>query len=339
MPHAIVSFMQFVNSTASASGTFHTAAGNSTVDTEVVADAFGLATSNAPFTAEIFAGQASVTAQVWEGYEAGNATATADFPIEVTAPAAGVQSTDQDMWWGGDAENGWGISLIQHDHRMFVVVFAYDKTGAPTWFVVPDAKWEFGDGLVLHGTLYSPTGTAYSAFQPGSVVAGASVGTLDLIFTSATHAASTFTFTSDPSPGFVFVLHKSLTRMQYQPSPPQADHGVSDMWWGGSNQSGWGISVLEQAGAIFSVWYTYGADGKATWFVMPGGQWNGNEYDGNLYITANPTFHTQHYDPAQLTVQTAGTYHMHVLDPTRAILFEYSIGSHSDSLALLREPF
>jgi hypothetical protein len=61
--------------------------------------------------------------------------------------------------------------------------------------------------------------------------------------------------------------------------------GLGDMWWGGPAQNGWGISVIQQAGALFAVWFTYEDDGTPTWRVLPSGTWTGNAFEGRLYTT------------------------------------------------------
>lgn len=55
---------------------------------------------------------------------------------------------------------------------------------------------------------------------------------------------------------------------------------VSDLWWLGSAENGWGVNFAQPGGTIFGVWNTYGADGKTTWFVLPGGAWTGTAYAG-----------------------------------------------------------
>ena len=66
------------------------------------------------------------------------------FEIEMTyrgitrryaVPAA--EAPLQDMWWSGPAENGWGMSVVQHGERLFCAIYAYDTSGDPKWYVVP----------------------------------------------------------------------------------------------------------------------------------------------------------------------------------------------------------
>ena len=62
-----------------------------------------------------------------------------------------------DLWWGGLAQNGWGISISQQYRKLFGLWYTYDQSGKPTWFVLPDGTW-------TSATEY--TGTAYKAVGP-----------------------------------------------------------------------------------------------------------------------------------------------------------------------------
>jgi hypothetical protein len=57
-----------------------------------------------------------------------------------------------DMWWGGSAQNGWGIALLQQHRMLFGVWFTYGENGAPTWFVMPSGFW--ADANTWAGRLY-----------------------------------------------------------------------------------------------------------------------------------------------------------------------------------------
>jgi hypothetical protein len=82
---------------------------------------------------------------------------------------------------------------------------------------------------------------------------------------------------------------------------------VGDMWWAGTTQDGWGINLVQQAGIVFGVWYTYGMDGKPTWFVLPNGNWSGNTYSGPLYSTTGSAWLGANYNADLLKVTEVGT--------------------------------
>jgi hypothetical protein len=82
-------------------------------------------------------------------------------PPDITAPA-GVG----DMWWGGAAQDGWGIAVLQQYRTLFTVWFTYDATGAPTWFVMPSGTWSDAqtyEGRVFRATSSPWLGTTYDA--------------------------------------------------------------------------------------------------------------------------------------------------------------------------------
>ena len=73
--------------------------------------------------------------------------------------------------------------------------------------------------------------------------------------------------------------------------PPVPDRDYTDLWWGGDAESGWGLNVIQHpSNQIFAVMYTYDANGRATWFVLPGGAWTAsNTFSGAWYrVTGKP---------------------------------------------------
>lgn len=79
----------------------------------------------------------------------------------------------------------------------------------------------------------------------------------------------------------------SFTVTPRSPGEPLWNH--TDMWWDPA-ESGWGLSLIHHAlGQIFATWFVYGADGKPTWYVMPGGQWQSTrQFQGSIYRTTGP---------------------------------------------------
>jgi hypothetical protein len=46
-----------------------------------------------------------------------------------------------DMWWGGPAQNGWGISINQRNSEIFSAWFTYGLDRRPIWFVLSGNSW------------------------------------------------------------------------------------------------------------------------------------------------------------------------------------------------------
>ncbi|HXZ49530.1 MAG TPA: choice-of-anchor U domain-containing protein [Usitatibacter sp.] len=239
----------------------------------------------------------------------------------------------QDLWWAGPMENGWGMSIVQHGVKLFCVIYMYDAAGNPTWLVMPDGEWSGPYGSYT-GSLYRPHGTPFYAYDSGFFSPGSPVGTATITFPDLDHAALDYTI--DGVTG-----HKDIVRQLFGPTttaPLPASYG--DLWWGGKTQNGYGIAVLEQQASLFSVWYTYDANGNPTWFVMPDGSWTDSAqttYAGRIYQTTGSPWLGAAYDPSKLHVTDVGSFSLHFDAPTSP--FSYSVQGRTGTLQLQREPF
>jgi hypothetical protein len=236
----------------------------------------------------------------------------------------------QDMWWVGAAESGWGMSLIQHGDRLFSVIFAYDSQGLPTWYVMPTGTWD-ATRSAFTGALYTPHGSPYFAYSTSSLVVGNAVGTMTVQVDSDTQLSIGYTIGG-------LSATKTLTRQPFGPANGARTGDRGDMWWGGSAQNGWGIAILEQAPTIFPIWYTYDANGNATWFVVPVGSFSSaNHFDGRAYRTTGPAWLATTFDPSRVHATDAGSF---VLDfnGDNATL-NYSIDGHAGTVPIQREAF
>ncbi len=242
------------------------------------------------------------------------------------------QSQLQDMWWAGTAENGWGMSLVQHAERLFATLYVYDAKGAPTWFVMPGGSWN-DSRTVFTGALYSPRGTPYSSYDASHLEVGAPRGTARLTFQGT--EAATLSYEIDGVTG-----SKRLERQPFGLSGTWPAEIVSDMWWGGASQNGWGVALLQQYGTLFGVWFTYDASGAPTWFVMPAGAWKDSAattWEGRLYRTTGSPWIGAAYDAAKLASSDAGSFSIRFDGPNAT--FTYTIDGKVGTMALMRQAF
>ncbi len=83
--------------------------------------------------------------------------------------------------------------------------------------------------------------------------------------------------------------------------------------WGAQNESGWGLSVLQQDGVLFIDMFVFGADGKATWYVV-GAQFQGTGssgdlvFSGDLYSVSGPYFGAPTYNETSVSGGKVGTF-------------------------------
>ena len=247
----------------------------------------------------------------------------------ITTPDGRTSLELRDMWWMGPAELGWGVSVAQHGDRLFAVHFAYDERGEPTWRALPDGSW--GDRFYTFGGMaYSPRGSPWYAYDASQLVAGSPAAYMHFTFGDEQAAR----FMVDDAVGRTV---KSLVRQDYTSATPAPLTGIGDMWWGGPGQNGWGIALMEQPGGLFSVWFTYDADGRPTWFAMPSGSWtSATTFEGEIYRTSGPTWPA--FDVARLRIERAGTFTYRFRDAERAT-FSWTIGARSGSMPIERQPF
>ncbi len=261
-----------------------------------------------------------------------------DFEVEVAHRGvtkrfafAAPPSPMQDMWWAGAAENGWGMSVVQHGDTLFSVIYAYDAAGKPIWYVMPGGAWNEAKTAFI-GALYVPTGTPYSAYDASKLVVNSSVGTATLTFTTASRGALDYTINGVSG-------RKTISRQLFGPVDEGAPlKGLGDMWWGGEQQNGWGIALLQQYKTLFGVWFTYDAAGAPTWFVMPSGRWATlDSYEGRIYRTTGSPWLGQAYDANLLKPVDVGSFRFKFTGDAAA--FEYTIDARPGTIPLVRQEF
>jgi hypothetical protein len=256
--------------------------------------------------------------------------------LAFAAPAAAQSRAPsiQDLWWAGPEESGWGLSVVQHGERVFAVLFVYEETAHTTWFVMPSGSWD-ASSRRFTGPLYWPRGANLDAYDAGALRVGEPFG------------SATLTVEDDGSLGLEYAAgaHRGSKRLVRQPFAAGAQGALTDMWWGGFAQNGWGVALFERGETLFSVWFTYfdghvrNADpGRAAWFVMPGGRWTSPAtYEGRIYRPFGARWLGVAFETSKLAYPEIGTYRF-TLEGER-IVFESAFLGLANSLVLTRQPF
>jgi hypothetical protein len=235
----------------------------------------------------------------------------------------------QDMWWAGSTENGWGMSLVQHNDTLFAAMYIYDANGKPTWLVMPGGAWD-STHTIYTGSLYTPVGTPFFSYDASRLTVGNAKGSLKITFQDANDAILDYTIGG--------VSSRKLVTREIFAGGGATTPDRSDLWWGGTAQNGWGITILQQASTLFPVWYTYDANGAATWYVMPGGTWTSTDtYEGHVYRTTGSPWIGVGYDPTKLQVFDVGTYRIQFTGDSAS--FNYTVDDHSGTIPLVKERF
>lgn len=236
----------------------------------------------------------------------------------------------QDLWWAGMAENGWGVSVVQHRDMLFSVIYAYDAEGKPTWYVMPGGQWNAAR-TAYSGALYAPRGSPFTHYEAEDFRVGEPVGQATFDIIGGANVALDYTIQGVRG-------RKNLTRQDFGPIDTAPVSDRADMWWGGAAQNGWGMALLQQYRTIFAVWFTYDAAGAPTWFVMPSGFWSdASTYQGRVYRTAGSAWLGKAYDAGAFRTTDVGTFRFHFAGDTAT--FDYTIDGRSGTMPLSRQPF
>jgi hypothetical protein len=181
------------------------------------------------------------------------------------------------------------------------------------------------------GPVYTPRSSGYFEYDATAFTVGNPVGTVTITF--ASDSSATLTYTINGRSGT-----KSITRQSFGVAATPTLNGLTDMWWGGTRQNGWGIAVIQQHAQLFLVWFSYETTGRATWFVMPAGSWTAfNTYEGSVFLTSGSPWVGVPYDPNRLTVTNVGTFRLTVSGASAS--FQYFVEDHRGIYQLTRQPF
>ena len=261
--------------------------------------------------------------------QAGNTSFTAAAPVSRTV-TVGVGDFS-DMWWAGAAQDGWGMSIQQRGTTQFNAIYVYDTAGQPRWYVMPGGQWN-ANSTSYSGLVYQPRSAPFSNYNPASFVVGASSGNVTLNYTA--DGKMTMQFTIAGTTG-----SKVMERQTF--AGGTAPVTANALWWNPA-ENGWGINVAQQQGNLFAVWYTYGADGNAFWFVLPAGSWTGNTFEGTLYNTTGSSWFGV-YDPSQLKVNNVGTLRLAFSDiqsgAAQKATMTYTVNGVTQTKNIERQPF
>jgi alpha-tubulin suppressor-like RCC1 family protein len=257
--------------------------------------------------------------------------AQAKLSLEVFAD--GPKTDYSDMWWAGQAENGWGLSIAQKGSIQFNAFYVYDAAGKPVWTVMPGGQWNTSGTpyTVYTGLLYQPTSAPFTQYDTSQFKPGASVGNAAITFTDANTATLRYTING-------VTITKQIVRQPFGATDNSPRMIVNDLWWAGTVEDGWGINIAQQARTLFMVWYTYGQDGKTIWMTVPGGTWSGTLFTGDIYNTNSSAWFGVPYDATLLNVTKVGSVTIDFEDANKAIMTTI-INGVTQTKVIVRQPF
>jgi len=237
------------------------------------------------------------------------------------------------LWWNA-AESGWGVNVNHQGSTIFATLFTYDDDGTPMWLVLSSGTRQ-ADGS-FSGDLVRTTGPVFNA-SPWTAVSTTTVGTMRFTFHTAQSATLVYSVNG-------VTVTKSITRQEFSTMPDCSwslfdrtfAFNYQDLWWNPA-EPGWGINLTHQGSIIFATLFTYGADGKARWYVMSNGSRTApGIYSGTLYRTTGPVFYANPWGVTNVT--PVGNMNLNVANGNTATLF-YDINGVSVSKQIQRQVF
>ena len=95
-----------------------------------------------------------------------------------------------DLWWN-PAESGWGISIHVKRGILFAAWFAYDSTGAPTWYTIQGGRW-ISPNIFSGGKIYKAKSNPNAGPGPLTQLTIFEAGTATIVFNAYDQATLTF---------------------------------------------------------------------------------------------------------------------------------------------------
>jgi hypothetical protein len=116
-------------------------------------------------------------------------------------------------------------------------------------------------------------------------------------------------------------------------------NNYADLWWAGTQENGWGMSITQHGAKIFAAMYIYDNQGRPVWAVLPDGTWNASNttYSGALYAPTGSWF--GNYDASRIVVgPSIGTASLS-FDSLNTATLTYTINGVSGTKSIQRQAF
>jgi|GEM_PF-1203818 len=239
----------------------------------------------------------------------------------------------QGLWWAGEGESGWGMSLTQHRNIIFTTIYTYDVTGHPVWYVMPGCTVVNGIATVTCTSIVYRVdgGTRPTIPWAGQGRQVTTVGNATFTFSSATNARFDFTINNITSSKTI-----AVQPIGNDTTPPVLNY--TDLWWGGEAESGWGVALTQQSTTLFATWFTYDAAGKPIWYVAPSCAIVAASCTSDLFRLTGGSPITGAWTGQNRLATKVGTIIFDFIGPAAAEM-RYTIDGVSERRSISRQPF
>ena len=211
-------------------------------------------------------------------------------------------------WWK-ETESGWGLFIFDQGNLLAPAWFTYDLDGEPAWFLAGGALPQ-SDGS-YRGDLFRFTGLPYNVIGGTASETSQQVGSLSLRFIGDHSLQFDYQVgnvsQSKQLTRFPFGPRRLLCRASADPSRQFASN-FSDVWWGGPEQSGWGLFITHIGDGLFAIWYTYDLDREPLFLSLLTQAQPDGRFSGQIFRQADGTpFNQIDGQPPSPAAQAIGT--------------------------------
>jgi len=224
---------------------------------------------------------------------------SAPLPVHVYVSNTSASEAYQGAWWAGQAENGWGLSFVQHGETLAIGWYYFNAFGQPVWALVPGCTW-YVNFKVCSGPVVASSGAWFGAYSAAQFYQS-QMGTASFEFYDANNGTMTWLIDG-------FQVTKAISRMQFQSGVSPSGIDYSDIWWGGAAENGWGVAIVQQGAVLAGVWYTYTQQGNPVWYLINSGSWvTPTTYSAPLFKATGSPLISSNYNAAAFDPRQAGT--------------------------------
>lgn len=252
-------------------------------------------------------------------------------PNGYSVQASFVNSTRNytSLWWGGEAESGWGMNLNHQSNTMFASMFNFENAGQgnrnPGMWLVATLNRE-GNSETYSGRLLRVVGPAFNASPfPGNQFSFTDVGPMRVSFSGEGNGTLSYAVFGAGTGGTGATVTKNIVRNSFGTMPTctftgsnrTATDNFQDLWWN-PNESGWGINFTHQGGTlqtstIFATMFNFqagaGNSNKDMWLVATMPFVSGTTFSGDLLSVTGSAFDSNPFIPlnSSINVTKVGT--------------------------------
>ena len=285
-------------------------------------------------------------------------------PAVVTSSAYSIStsfttatSNHTSLWWGGEAQSGWGVNVNQQGNTIFATMFNYEAAGlgnqnSGMWLVSTGTRLGAADSF--SGDLLRVNGPAFNAtpFTPITTANTTRVGNMRFDFTGVNSGTLTYDVIGAGTGGTGSTVTKSISRQAFGVLPVCEFSGsdrsrvpnYQDLWWN-PNESGWGINFTHQGDTIFATLFTYeagaGSLNKGMWLTATMARQSGTQiFLGDALRVSGSAFNANPFVPLNpaTNVTRVGSMLIEFTDGNSAQLI-YDVNGQQVTKAIERQVF